>query len=818
MAGQQDIGALVVTLEAQTAAFEKGMAQATKSLQGFGAASKAVESQLGGIQGAFLKFNVATAAISTGMSAISSAFGKLRSFASVRENLDNIQASFTAVLGSGERAADMMERVMRISNELGSDLPSTANAIRRMAIGLKQLGSTNDEIERISTTFLKIGAIGGSIEEATAAIFQFSQALGSGTLRGDELISLLERQPLIAQEIAKYLQKIGLSADGTIGSLRKLASEGKVTSTLLKEALLDAEERIAEAYAGLPLKISQALNKLKNRLDQFYIEINKEFKINEAIGSGLTQLLSAVEPALANLSQFIKDVAKNFEIVQAVALGLGIAFANVLVPAVWSLVAASAAFIATPLGLAIAGIGATILAVVAYWKELRTAIINTAISVLEYAAVSKEAFGFDSSNLRAMIINLEAAKMEMEELGKKTEEVPKKLSDAEKAAKKAAEAAKKFQEAVGKSWESFIESLQKVRIETSLVDAKIRELEKLVSTEKDPRLLKQWKEMLDQIKASSLSAFEAWEQGVKKLNFGDTTADMEKQIKVYRELAAATDDAILSTKYLNQAKKMEAEIADSIDPLAGFKRSLDETINASDLLVAKFYLIDEAVTRGLDPEKAEKMKEALLGVDSAAKQVGESIADAIASNANNAVNSFIDNIGQAKLSFSDFAEAVLKDIAKMIVQILVITPLIKSLKAAMSGMSLFGGGGGIGGLIPLSTPAAASVDSRSMTVESAMPISSYGSRSAMMRASIPSIQPFMGGNKSVASAPSAASSETIVNVYNSADATVKTAETTNADGSKQIDIMIEKKVKELFGTGAMDKSMRASYGLVRAAS
>jgi tape measure domain-containing protein len=234
MAGQQDIGALVVTLEAQTAAFEQGMAQATKSLNQFGSVSKTVESQLGGIQGAFLKFNVATAALSTGLNMITSQFGKLRAFATVREQIDNVQASFKAVLGDGDRAADMIERVMDMSNELGSSLPQTADAVRRMTIGLKQMGSTNDEIERVTSTFLKIGAIGGSIEEATAAIFQFSQALGSGTLRGDELISLLERQPLIAQEIALYLQKIGLSADGSIGSLRKLASEGKVTSAILK--------------------------------------------------------------------------------------------------------------------------------------------------------------------------------------------------------------------------------------------------------------------------------------------------------------------------------------------------------------------------------------------------------------------------------------------------------------------------------------------------------------------------------------------------------------------------------------------------------
>jgi hypothetical protein len=52
----------------------------------------------------------------------------------------------------------------------------------------------------------------------------------------------------------------------------------------------------------------------------------------------------------------------------------------------------------------------------------------------------------------------------------------------------------------------------------------------------------------------------------------------------------------------------------------------------------------------------------------------------------------------------------------------------------------------------------------------------------------------------------------------SGEAVVKAAEVTNNDGSKSIKIMIEREVKELFGTGAMDKSMRSSYGLVRVAS
>jgi tape measure domain-containing protein len=816
MAGQQDIGALVVTLEAQTAAFEQGMAQATKSLQGFGAASKAIEGQLGGIQGAFLKFNVATAALSTGLNMVTGAFGKLQEFAKTRESIDQIEASFKAVLMSGDRAADMITRVKRISNELGSDLPQTANALRRMTIGLNQLGSTNDEIERVTSTFLKIGAIGGSIEEATAAIFQFSQALGSGTLRGDELISLLERQPLIAQEIAKYLQLIGLSADGSIGSLRKLASEGKVSSVILKDAMLEAEARISEAYKAMPQRISQNLNRINNRLNEFSVEMNKAFKINENISDGLELVLKGLEPVLKNLGLFLKDVAANIELVGVAAGLLALTLYRTLIPAIQATTIAAYAFIKTPIGLAFAALVAGAVAVITAYEALRKKFLDFAITVYEVWADVEEFLGNDrvASNLRATIIELDIMRTEMVDISEATKKAAEEAAKLDDAQRKAADASKKFKEAVGKSWESFLESLYKVRVETSLVDNKIKELERLVSTEKDPRLLKQWKEMLDQIKAGSLSAFEAWEQGVKKLNFGDTTADMEKQIKVYRELAAATDDAILSTKYLNQAKQMEAQIADSIDPLAGFKRSLDETINASDLLVAKFYLIDEAVTRGLDPEKANQMKEALLGVDSTAKQVGESITNAIASNANNAVNDFIDNIGNAKFAFSDFAEAVVKDIAKMVVQILVITPLIKALKTAMSGMSLFGGGGSSPVQLA-SVPA--SIDSRGMPTEDTMATSIYGSRSAMARASIPSI-PSLNVSMGRSAAPSVAVPETTVNVYNSADVTVKTAETTNQDGTKQIDIMIEKKVKELFGTGAMDKSMRASYGLVRAAT
>jgi phage-related minor tail protein len=56
---------------------------------------------------------------------------------------------------------------------------------------------------------------------------------------------------------------------------------------------------------------------------------------------------------------------------------------------------------------------------------------------------------------------------------------------------------------------------------------------------------------------------------------------------------------------------------------------------------------------------------------------------------------------------------------------------------------------------------------------------------------------------------------TNITIVNNAGADVQATETTNSDGSKQIDIFIERKVKEMFGTGTMDKSMKSSYGLTR---
>ena len=63
-----------------------------------------------------------------------------------------------------------------------------------------------------------------------ARSLQLSQALGSGVLRGQELNSILEQAPLIAQAIATEM-------GSTVGALKKFGEDGKITSDIVIRAL-----------------------------------------------------------------------------------------------------------------------------------------------------------------------------------------------------------------------------------------------------------------------------------------------------------------------------------------------------------------------------------------------------------------------------------------------------------------------------------------------------------------------------------------------------------------------------------------------------
>ena len=99
-------------------------------------------------------------------------------------------------------------------------------------------------------------------------MLQLTQAMSSGVLRGEELNSVLEQTPLIAQNIAKYM---GV----TTGEMRNLASEGRITADVVKNAMFAAADETNAKFAQMPYTWSQVFTQFKNTAIQTFEPVLK---------------------------------------------------------------------------------------------------------------------------------------------------------------------------------------------------------------------------------------------------------------------------------------------------------------------------------------------------------------------------------------------------------------------------------------------------------------------------------------------------------------------------------------------------------------
>jgi len=118
-------------------------------------------------------------------------------------------------------------------------------------------GSTAEVVAFAEQINKQFALAGTNAQGAQAAMLQLTQAMSSGVLRGEELNSVLEQAPTITRAIADYL---GVS----IGKMRDLASEGKITADVVKAAIFSAAEETNAAFESIPLTFSQAMTVVKN--------------------------------------------------------------------------------------------------------------------------------------------------------------------------------------------------------------------------------------------------------------------------------------------------------------------------------------------------------------------------------------------------------------------------------------------------------------------------------------------------------------------------------------------------------------------------
>ncbi|MDO7216538.1 tape measure protein [Acinetobacter nosocomialis] len=204
------------------------------------------------------------------------------------------------------------EDTFRIAQKTYSAWDSVLQVYQRFSDNAKTLNLTMDETARLTETVSKAVAISGaSASAADAALVQFGQALASGTLRGEELNSVMEQTPALAKAIA---QGMGI----TVGELRTVAAEGKITSQEIVKALKNVQDDVDALFAKTDITIGQSLTLLNNEITKFVGESGK--------GSGAAEVLSGS----------IKTLAGNLDVLTSAMMVGGAYWLGTYIPAIYA--------------------------------------------------------------------------------------------------------------------------------------------------------------------------------------------------------------------------------------------------------------------------------------------------------------------------------------------------------------------------------------------------------------------------------------------------------------------------------------------------
>ena len=318
---------------------KKKFADAGKGAQSF-------TKSLGGLKGAILGLGLA--ALTKRM------VGQAASFAETKVRLKALSAEY----GEYGRIQQLVEQNAKTFNQSQAESASNfADVFAR----LRPLGTSLEDIQTVYKGFNATAlASGTSAAAASNAFLQLSQALGTGRLQGDEFRSIADQVPGILKLVSDEMKV-------TVGELKKLGSEGKITSDILINSL-------AKGFEENKDKIQQLLD--ESPAQKFKAFGNAVSELSNAVG---TELLPVVTPAVEELTMLLKTVGQLPKPIRETGAAI--------------LLLTTAAVALTPaikgIGAALAGITGAGLLAAAPWLALAAGITAAVVALNRYNAAKQ---------------------------------------------------------------------------------------------------------------------------------------------------------------------------------------------------------------------------------------------------------------------------------------------------------------------------------------------------------------------------------------------------------------------------------------------
>lgn len=268
-----------------------------------------------------------------------------KSIIQIADEMQSLRSRISLLQQTVGDVGQSFEEVAKRASDARAPIEAYAGLYTRLGNAGKDYIKTQEDLLGITDTISRALVVSGaSAQESGSVMIQFSQALGSGVLQGEEFRAMAEAAP-------QYLDQLALAMNIPREQLKKMASDGKLTSRAVIEATRQMSGYFESKFRQMPMTVGQATTIIANRFGVMIDRLNRESMFITRIADAIVGGFDKIEAGVAWLGDRFDGFSN---VVRASLIAIGVVAAAWAAPLIAGAVAALIAM--APMILIIAGI------------------------------------------------------------------------------------------------------------------------------------------------------------------------------------------------------------------------------------------------------------------------------------------------------------------------------------------------------------------------------------------------------------------------------------------------------------------------------
>ncbi|TJV71059.1 MAG: hypothetical protein E5X76_17890 [Mesorhizobium sp.] len=312
---------LVVALEARIRDFERNMQRASRTAgQQFGSIEARAKVSAARLESSFAAVSGRIGAGLKGLGAGILAGFSLQNAQRLIDQATRISNALKVAGLSGDDLTRVYDKLYASAQRNGAPIEALVTLYGRAAQQQRELGVSSGQLLTFTDNVaVALRVAGTDAAQASGALLQLGQALGSGTVHAEEFNSILEGVPTIAQAAAAGIKEAG----GSVAALKQLVVDGKVSSKAFFDGFAAGAATLQQKVRGATMTTSQGFTVLGNSLVRAAGRFDTSTEASKRFGASLGQLAAYVDQlnfddilsgldAVAAKLNFVNDLTQSW--------------------------------------------------------------------------------------------------------------------------------------------------------------------------------------------------------------------------------------------------------------------------------------------------------------------------------------------------------------------------------------------------------------------------------------------------------------------------------------------------------------------------